>query len=130
MILMPLLRGSLETLGRRYIERTLADVGRLHYWLMCLPERPAESLARIAKLAHSIQGSAASFGFGAVGASAGAIERLVRSSSRSPATPVDAALTRDLLRRVEDLARLVAHAAESVPAAAAVPAKSGVSIRQ
>ena len=69
---------GVPSLAFRFLERTVLEVQALHLLLERAAGDSAPVFARVARVAHSIHGTGAAFGFDAVSDCAGALERRVK----------------------------------------------------
>jgi chemotaxis protein histidine kinase CheA len=69
---------GVPSLALRFLERTVLEVQALHQLLERAAGDSAAVLARVMRVAHSIHGTGAAFGFDAVSESGGALERRVK----------------------------------------------------
>ena len=70
---------GVPSLATRFLERAILEIQTLHSLLERVDSDAAPALARVARVAHSIHGTGAAFGFDAVSECAGALERRVKS---------------------------------------------------
>lgn len=94
---------GVSSLASRFLERAVLEVQTLHLLLERAASDSAPVLIRVARVAHSIHGTGAAFGFDAVSECAAALERRVKLhlSSAGPGSG-----TAELL---DELHALVAH---------------------
>ena len=69
---------GVPSLASRFLERTILEVQALHRLLERTAGDSVAVFTRIARVAHSIHGTGAAFGFDAVSERAGALERRVK----------------------------------------------------
>jgi chemotaxis protein histidine kinase CheA len=103
---------GVPSLASRFLERTVLEVQALHLLLERTAGDPAPVLTRITRLAHSIHGTGAAFGFDAVSECAGELERRLKLhfSSAAPGSG-----TTELLNELHDLvARLDVTITEAI----------------
>jgi two-component system, OmpR family, response regulator len=91
---------EVSSLTGGFLERAQRDVERLRQLLGRLWAGEKSALRELERLAHSIHGSAAMFGFPAMSETGGAIEDLARGLMRS--TDASAALDADALEQMSD----------------------------
>lgn len=104
----------------RFLRRATGDVGRLREILERARNGDQTAYPEAERLAHSLHGAAAMFGFPEVSASGGAIEHLVESARTGTATVGsidDSGVLRQLFDRTERLAHEVESAGRTAPAA-------------
>jgi two-component system OmpR family response regulator len=103
---------EVSSLTGSFLERTQRDVGRLRQLLLRLHAGDKSALRELERLAHSIHGSAAMFGFPAISESGGAIEELADAMM----TGVAACAAFDA-RSLQQVAKCTNRLAEQVEAA-------------
>jgi two-component system OmpR family response regulator len=97
-----------DSLGDRFLRRSRDDVIHLHAMIERARRGERSVFKEIERLAHSIHGAGSMFGFPAISASGGAIERLVEMVTADATPPVAAigpALLQQLVDGTERLAR-------------------------
>jgi len=103
---------GVPSLAFRFLERTVLEVQALHLLLERAGGESTPVLARVARVAHSIHGTGAAFGFDAISESAGALERRVKLHFSSGS---DTAVTTELLDELHSLvARLDISITEAI----------------
>lgn len=108
-------QAHVESLSLRFLERVRGEVLRLRELTTSAQQGDRSVLGEIERVAHSIHGAGAIFGFPAVSTSGGAVERLVEDMRTGGMTSNEAAepLELQLQRCTEQLAREVEAAAGS-----------------
>jgi chemotaxis protein histidine kinase CheA len=91
------LLSGVPVLACRFLERALLEIETLHSLLESAAGDAAPALARVGRVAHSIHGTGAAFGFDVVSESAGALERRVKLHLSSLATRAQQAESLDEL---------------------------------
>jgi two-component system, OmpR family, response regulator len=102
---------EVNSLTGGFLERAQRDVGRLRQLLERLWEGEKSALRELERLAHSIHGSAAMFGFPAMSETGGAIEDMARALVKS--MDDGAVFDADALKRMSDCTRRLADEVEA-----------------
>jgi chemotaxis protein histidine kinase CheA len=117
---------EITSLTGSFLQRTRRDVGRLRQLLLRLQAADKSALRELERLAHSIHGSAAMFGFPAISESGGAIEELAdammggadaRAAFDAPMLRQIAKCTDRLAEEVEAAGSTLVHLADSATSA-------------
>jgi two-component system OmpR family response regulator len=115
----PQVQGQIDSLTEGFLERTRGDAVRLTGMSARVRAGDRSTINEVERIAHSIHGSAAMFGFPRLSAAGGAIEdgaaKVMADHCASP-SGVHPAL-RQLLRSIERLASEVAAVGQSAPGA-------------
>jgi two-component system, OmpR family, response regulator len=123
------LQAQVGSLTKSFIERAQGDVVRLRELIQGARHLRWPALKEVERVAHSIHGAGAMFGFPEVSASGGAIERLVEgvlASTEPPTATGKRAVLQQLLEHTERLARAVeAAAGETAPGTAGMLQEAG-----
>jgi len=108
---------QVDALVEAFLERTRADIARIREFVKDARSGGPIELRQIERIAHSIHGAGAMFGFPAVSVSGGAIEHLAESLLMGPEPQVEsvAALALRLDQLTDELSRTVAAARVTVP---------------
>jgi HPt (histidine-containing phosphotransfer) domain-containing protein len=69
---------GVHSLGERFLQRAVLEIQTLHSLLERARADGSQMLLRVARVAHSIHGTGAAFGFEAVSECAGALERRLK----------------------------------------------------
>jgi CheY-like chemotaxis protein len=102
-------RRQAQSLAGRFLERLDGDIARLNTMLEGARRGERAMLAEIERIAHSVHGAGAMFGFAAVSVAGAALERQVKLGTTRPPAPGTAAEA-DLIDRLADaIARLEAE---------------------
>jgi HPt (histidine-containing phosphotransfer) domain-containing protein len=75
---------GVSSLGVRFLQRTLLEIPTLHSLLERAASERSVALTRVARIAHSIHGTGAAFGFQSVSDYAAAVERRARELANEP----------------------------------------------
>jgi two-component system OmpR family response regulator len=114
-------QAQVSALAGRFLQRTRGDVVRLVELIERAQHGDRAVLEAIERVAHSIHGTGATFGFAEISASGGAIERLAQGVAASTAIPnsaVEANALQRLMNCTERLAQEIEAAGQSPPSAA------------
>jgi HPt (histidine-containing phosphotransfer) domain-containing protein len=109
---------GLSSLTASFLQRTSGDVGRLCEMIERASKGDASALNEVQRLAHSIRGAAAMFGFPALSATAGKIESLIDEAAAGPVprnSTGDSALWQQLTGCTTLLANEIDVAARNAP---------------
>jgi len=114
-------QAKVDSLTEQFLRRAGADVIRLREMNERIRHGDLTALEEVERVAHSIHGAGALFGFPGISAAGGAIERLAEerlaNASAFSATQ-ESALLRQLLECTEQLAHRVNAAAHTEPSSA------------
>jgi len=106
---------QVSSLADAFLQRAKQEVTRLREMLEQAARGEQSDFKEIERLAHSIHGAGAMFGFPEVSASGGAIERLVEAFAAPDAGAGDLPLLQQLLDRTAQLARNIEAAGKTAP---------------
>jgi CheY-like chemotaxis protein len=110
---------EIDSLTGGFLERARRDAGRLRQLLGRLWEGEKSALRELERLAHSIHGSAAMFGFPAMSETGGAIEDLTRALMRSMGD--GAVFDADALKQMSDCTLRLAEEVEAAGIVVGLP---------
>jgi CheY-like chemotaxis protein len=102
-------------LANSFLQRTRGDVGRLREMLEHVRRGEQSELKKIERLAHSIHGAGAMFGFPELSVSAGVIERLAAASTAYASDP---GLLQQLLDCTTQLSQRLEISGQTIPSCA------------
>jgi CheY-like chemotaxis protein len=106
---------QVSSLADSFLQRAKEEVARLREMLEQAARGEQSNFKEIERLAHSIHGAGAMFGFPEVSVSAGAIERLAEAFAAGNACPDDRPPLQQLLDRTTQLARNIEAAGKTAP---------------